>query len=73
MKSDWKKTSISLTHDMGNGKSRKRSYNGLNQAATDEKIAAFGDVIAQLSGEPVEEITVSRAEVVIKEEPAPQA
>ena len=39
VKAEWKKTGIYLEHDLGEGKTRRRTFNGVNASATDDKIA----------------------------------
>lgn len=61
---EWKKTSISVVQEMANGDERKRSFNGLNEQATDDQISQFAEVIGNLTGEPVMQVIVSRAETI---------
>nr|WP_321315659.1 hypothetical protein [uncultured Ligilactobacillus sp.] len=61
---EWKKTSISVVQEMANGDERKRSFNGLNERATDDQISQFAEVIGNLTGEPVMQVIVSRAETI---------
>lgn len=61
---EWKKTSISVVHEMENGDQRKRSFNGLNEQANDEQISQFVEIIGKLTGEPVMQVNVSRAETI---------
>lgn len=51
VKAEWKKTGIYLEHDLGDGKIRRRTFNGVNADATAEKIATFADIIGKLTGE----------------------
>lgn len=61
---EWKKTSISVVQEMANGDERKRSFNGLHEQATDDQISQFAEVIGNLTGEPVMQVVVSRAETI---------
>ena len=61
---EWKKTSISVVQEMANGDERKRSFNGLNERATDDQISQFAEVIGNLTGEPVMQVIVRRAETI---------
>lgn len=62
VKAEWKKTGISLEHDLGDGKKRCRTFNGVNASATADKIAEFADIIGKLTGENVIGISVTRTE-----------
>lgn len=64
VKAEWKKTGIYLEHDLGDGKIRRRTFNGVNADATAEKIAAFADIIGKLTGENVLGIKVTRTEEI---------
>ena len=62
VKAEWKKTGIYLEHDLGEGKIRRRTFNGVNASATDDKIAEFAEIIGKLTGENVVNIKVTRTE-----------
>lgn len=63
---EWKKTGIYVEHDMGNGKTRRRNFNGVSEKADSEKIAQFADIIGKLTGEEVLGIQVTRTEEVVQ-------
>lgn len=64
VKAEWKKTGIYLEHDLGYGKTRRRTFNGVNADAAAEKIAEFADIIGKLTGENVLGIKVTRTEEI---------
>ena len=55
----WEKTSIVVQSTKEDGTERKRNFNNIAQDATDEKLAAFGQLVEQLTGEATEELSVN--------------
>lgn len=61
---EWKKTGINIEYDMGNGKTRRRNFNGVNQQATGDQIKEFATIIGKLTGENVVGIKVIKTEEI---------
>lgn len=55
----WEKTSLAVKSTKEDGKQRKRNFNNIAQEVTDDKLAAFGTLVEQLTGEATEELTVN--------------
>lgn len=64
MNTKWKKTGINIVHSTATNEERRRSFNGLNAQATDDKIATFAQIIGKLCGEAVAEVNVTRATIL---------
>ncbi len=59
MSKTWEKTNIAVGSTKEDGSVRKRSFNNIAQSATDEQLQQFGQVIAQLTGETTDQVTVN--------------
>ncbi|GKS82332.1 hypothetical protein LPAF129_20180 [Ligilactobacillus pabuli] len=55
----WSKTNLAVKSTKEDGQQRKRNFNNIAQDATDEKLAAFGQLVEQLTGEATEELSVN--------------
>ncbi|GBG95782.1 hypothetical protein LFYK43_22410 [Ligilactobacillus salitolerans] len=64
MNEAWKKTSLAVESTKEDGKTKKRSFNNIAQGATDEQLVSFGQVIAQLTGEATDQVTVNVTSVL---------
>lgn len=55
----WEKTNMVVLSTKEDGKERKRSFNNIAEKATDEQLQTFGDLVAQLTGEATDKVTVN--------------
>lgn len=55
----WEKTSVVVQSTKEDGTARKRSFNNIAEKATDERLQSFGELVAQLTGEATDKVTVN--------------
>lgn len=55
----WEKTNMVVLSIKEDGKECKRSFNNIAEKATDEQLQTFGDLVAQLTGEATDKVTVN--------------
>ncbi|GAJ26704.1 hypothetical protein JCM15457_1645 [Liquorilactobacillus sucicola DSM 21376 = JCM 15457] len=59
MSKTWIKTSLSTVSVSNDGEKRKRSFNNIKAAATDQEIVEFGKVLALLTGTSTDELKLT--------------
>lgn len=55
----WEKTNVVVQSTKEDGTERKRSFNNIAEEATDEQLYNFGELVAQLTGEATDKLTVN--------------
>lgn len=55
----WEKTSVAVQSTKEDGTARKRNFNNIAEKATDEQLQSFGGLVAQLTGEATDKVTVN--------------
>ena len=67
MSKEWKKTGIKVKTSTPEGDFRDRTFNNLAEDVTSEKIVAFAELVAQLTGEPHVETAMTVSSIVAEE------
>lgn len=66
MSKTWIKSSLATVTIDQAGNQRKRTFNNISAEATEEQITAFGDILAVLTGLPVEATNLTTVSNIAK-------
>ncbi|KRL37474.1 DUF1659 domain-containing protein [Liquorilactobacillus uvarum] len=59
MSTTWIKTSLNTVSVSSDGEKRKRSFNNIKAAATDQEIVEFGKILSLLTGTSTDELKLT--------------